>query len=188
VALETSPITRITADSIVTADGTRGPFDVLVLATGFKVFETGNMPPYPVTGAGGLDLESFWSANRFQAYQGVSVPGFPNLFMILGPYGFNGASYFTLIENQSRHIVRCLRRARALGATRVEVTREANDRYFRQMLGRRHRQVFFHGSCATANSYYFDEHGDVPFRASTTLEVMWRSARFPLDAYEFAAS
>jgi cyclohexanone monooxygenase len=108
------------------------------------------------------------------------------MFAILGPYGYNGASYFTLIENQSRHIVRCLQHARRRGATRVEVTRQANDRYWRQMLGRRHRQVFFQGSCSTANSYYFDDHGDVPFRAATTLEVMWRSTRFPLTDYAFA--
>ena len=76
--------------------------------------------------------------------------------------------------------------ARRLGATRIEVTREANDRYFAQQLGRRHRQIFFRGSCATANSYYFDAHGDVPFRAATTVEAWWRSARFPLRDYAFA--
>ena len=186
VALETAPITEITADSIVTEEGTHGPFDVLVLATGFKVFEKGNMPPFRVRGAGGLDLETFWAENRYQAYEGASVPGFPNIFTILGPYGFNGASYFTLIENQSRHIVRCLKRARELGATRAEVKPEANDRYFREMLSRRHRQVFFQGTCGAANSYYFDEHGDVPFRASTTLEIMWRSATYDLDDYAYA--
>lgn len=186
VGLETAPIAQIGADSVITADGAHGPFDVLVLATGFKVFEPGNMPPFPVTGAGGADLEGFWEANRYQAYQGVSVPGFPNMFTILGPYGYNGASYFTLIENQSRHIVRCLQQARRLGATRVEVTREANDRYFAQQLGRRHRQIFFQGNCGTANSYYFDSHGDAPFRASTTLEARWRSTRFPLSDYAFA--
>jgi cation diffusion facilitator CzcD-associated flavoprotein CzcO len=187
VALETAPIERITADAIRTADGDRGPFDVLILATGFKVFESGNMPPFPVRGRGGADLEAFWTENRFQAYQGVSVPGFPNMFSILGPYGYNGASYFTLIENQSRHIVRCLKQARRVGATRVEVTEEANARYFADMLSRRPRQIFFQGTCATANSYYFDDRGDVPFRASTTLEAMWRSARFDLDDYAFAA-
>ncbi|MEX2195080.1 MAG: NAD(P)/FAD-dependent oxidoreductase [Thermoleophilaceae bacterium] len=186
VHLETAPISAFTPSGVRTADGERGPFDVVILATGFKVFEPGNMPPFPVRGAGGADLEAFWAANRYQAYQGVSVPGFPNLFTILGPYGYNGASYFTLIENQSRHIVRCLKRARRLGATRVEVRREANDRYFAQMLARRHRQVFFQGTCGTANSYYFDAHGDVPFRASTTVEAMWRSARFPLEDYAFA--
>ena len=65
---------------------------------------------------------------------------------------------------------------------------QANDRYFAEMLGRRHRQVFFQGTCGTANSYYFDAHGDAPFRASTTLEAMWRSARFDLDDYSFQAA
>ena len=88
----------------------------------------------------------------------------------------------------SRHIIRCLKRARELGATRVEVTAEANDRYLAQMLSRRHRQVFFQGTCAGSNSYYFDAHGDVPFRASTTLEARWRSARFDLDDYVFATT
>jgi hypothetical protein len=83
------------------------------------------------------------------------------------------------------HIVRCLRRARGTGATLVEVKREANDRYFRKMLGRRRNQIFFRGTCENANSYYFDRHGDVPFRASPTLEVAWRSARFDLDDYRF---
>ncbi|MGI8579996.1 MAG: flavin-containing monooxygenase [Solirubrobacteraceae bacterium] len=188
VLLETAPITQITTDGVRTSEGEHRPFDILVLATGFKVFEPGNMPPFPVRGRDGVDLEAFWGANRYQAYEGVSVPGFPNFFTILGPYGFNGASYFTLIENQARHIVRCLRRARQLDATRVEVTAEANDRYFAEMLGRRHRQVFFQGTCDGANSYYFDSHGDVPFRASTTPEVRWRSGRFDLDDYSFASS
>ena len=186
VHLETSPIVEVTGDRMQTADGERGPFDVLILATGFKVFEEGNMPPYPVKGADGFDLAQFFQENRFQSYQGVTIPHFPNLYSILGPYGYNGASYFTLIENQSRHIVRLLKAARERGATRVEVTEEAKDRYMKQMLGRRHRQIFFRGSCSNSNSYYFDQHGDVPFRAATTLEVMWRSARFPLRDYEFA--
>jgi cation diffusion facilitator CzcD-associated flavoprotein CzcO len=187
VHLETAPIAAVEGDAIRTADGDRGPFDALVLATGFKVFESGNMPPFPVRGAGGADLETFFAEQRFQAYEGVSVPGFPNMFSILGPYGYNGASYFTLIENQSRHIVRCLKHARRVGATRVEVTAEANARYFAEMLRRRPRQIFFQGTCGGANSYYFDAHGDVPFRPSTTLEARWRSARFDLGDYAFAS-
>ena len=170
-----------------TVDGTEHDIDVLILATGFKVFDRGNMPPYPVRGRDGVELGDWWDEHRFQAYQGVSVPGFPNLFSILGPYAYNGASYFTLIENQSRHIVRCLRRARATGSTMVEITEEANRRYFDSMLSRRGNQVFFRGGCGTANSYYFDRHGDVPFRASPTLEAAWRSAHFDLSDYRFAA-
>ena len=188
VLLETTPIDAVTAGGVRVAGGTEHGLDVLILATGFKVFDTGNMPPYPVRGARGVDLEEWWDENRYQAYEGVSVPGFPNMFAILGPYGYNGSSYFQLIETQSRHIVRCLKRARQTGATSVEVTREANDRYFEEMLGRRHNQVFFQDGCSTANSYYFDRHGDVPFRASPTIETIWRSARFPLDDYRFEAA
>jgi hypothetical protein len=145
------------------------------------------MPPFEMRGVGGVGLEEWWDANRLQAYEGVSVPGFPNWFAILGPYGFNGQSYFGLIETQMRHIVRCLKRARHERATRVEITPEANRRYFESVLARRPNQIFFQGSCASSNSYYFDKHGDAPFRPSLTLEAAWRSARFDLDDYAFAA-
>jgi cation diffusion facilitator CzcD-associated flavoprotein CzcO len=187
VALETTPIEAITSSGVRTVYGVEHPIDVLICATGFKVFESGNLPPFEIRGVGGVSLDEWWDANRFQAYEGVSVPGFPNWFSILGPYGFNGQSYFGLIETQMRHIVRCLQRARADGATRVEITPEANRRYFESVLARRDNQVFFQGSCATANSYYFDKHGDAPFRPSLTLEAAWRSARFDLDDYAFVA-
>jgi cation diffusion facilitator CzcD-associated flavoprotein CzcO len=187
VLLETTGIEEVTPGGVRVAGGAEHEIDVLVLATGFKVFESGNMPPFPIRGSGGVDLEEWWDANRYQAYEGVSVPGFPNLFTILGPYGYNGSSYFHLIETQARHIVRCLRRARRSDATLVEVTPEANDRYWKAMLARRHNQIFFQDSCQTANSYYFDRHGDAPFRPATSLETSWRSARFDLDDYRFEA-
>ena len=130
VHLATAAIEEITPEGVRTSDGVLHPIDVLVLATGYKVFEKGNMPPFPVSGVGGVELAEFWDANRQQAYEGVSVPGFPNWFTITGPYGFNGQSYFGLIETQMRHIVRCLKRARSEHATRVEITPEANQRYF----------------------------------------------------------
>lgn len=185
VELETAPIETFVPAGARTAEGGEHEFDCLVLATGFKVFEKGNMPPFSVRGRNGVELGEWWEENRFQAYEGTSVPGFPNLFLILGPYGYNGSSYFTLIENQARHIVRCLRRARAAGSTAVEVSAEANRRYFEAMLARRGRQVFFQGTCGTANSYYFDEHGDAPFRPASTIEAAWRSAHFDLDDYRF---
>ena len=184
VVLETTAIDAIIPSGLRTVDGTEHEVDVLVLATGFKVFEPGSIS-YPIRGVGGVDLEQWWAVNRHQAYQGVSVPGFPNMFSIIGPYAFNGASYFHLIEAQMRHITRCLRRARQTGSTLVEITAQANARYFESMLARRDNQIFFQATCATANSYYLDQHGDVPFRASPSLEVNWDSARFNLDNYRF---
>jgi hypothetical protein len=63
-------------------------------------------------------------------------------------------------------------RARAAGGlSRVEVTREANDRYFAEMMRKRHRQIFWQDTCKLANSYYFDKNGDVPLRPASTIEV-----------------
>jgi cation diffusion facilitator CzcD-associated flavoprotein CzcO len=187
VLLETTPIERVTSDAVHHTDGTAHELDVLIFATGFAMFDEG-VPPYPVAGRDGRDLGGWWDANRNQAYEGVSMPGFPNMFLILGPYGFNGQSYFGLIETQMRHITRCLKRARSEDATLVEIRPEANARFFQQMLSRRGSQIFWQDSCALANSYYFDKHGDVPFRASTTLGAAWRSARFDLDDYRFEAA
>ena len=185
VHLQTTPIAEVTPTGVRCTDETEHAIDVLVLATGFKVFESGSTPPFPVTGVDGLDLEAYWDEHRFQAYEGTSVPGFPNLFTVLGPYAYNAASYFTLVENQARHITRCIAGAVERGATQVEVSQEANDRFFAEMLSKRHRQVFFQEDCSASNSYYFTKHGDVPLRPTSTLEAAWRSHRFPLSDYRF---
>lgn len=185
VLLETDPIAEITPTGVRTASGIEHEVEVLILATGFKVMESGNMPTFDMTGVGGRDLEKWWDENRLQAYEGVSVPGFPNFFSIIGPYGYNGSSYFTLIEMQAQHILRLLRHARRRGATRIEVTEAANERYFREMLARRGGQVFWQDSCAVSNSYYFDKHGDVPLKPMSTVEAAWRATHFDLGDYTF---
>lgn len=185
VRLVTEPIDTITPTAVATTDGEAHEIDALVLATGFKVMDTDHVPTFAVTGSGGRSLSRFWDEHRLQAYEGVSVPGFPNMFTVFGPYGYVGSSYFALIETQAHHIVRCLTRARRAAATRVEVTEEANGRYFAEMMRKRHRQVFWQDSCRLANSYYFDKNGDVPLRPTTTVEAYWRSRRFDLDDYRF---
>lgn len=187
VQLVTDPIDKITPAGVVTAGGTAHEVDVLVLATGFKVMDSDNIPTFAVAGTGGQSLSKFWEQHRLQAYEGVSIPGFPNLFSVFGPYGYVGSSYFALVEAQTHHIVRCLEHARRSGATRVEISEAANARYFAEMMRKRHRQVFWQDSCRLANSYYFDKNGDVPLRPTTTVEAYWRSRRFDLDDYRFSA-
>ncbi len=185
VALETTEIDAVTPTSIRVGDGSEHEIDVLILATGFKLFDDGGVPPYPVIGRDGVNIAAWWQENRNHAYEGVSVPGFPNLFLTLGPYGYNGQSYFGLIETQMRHITRCLARARDSESSLIEVTPEANSRFFEEMLSKRHTQIVWQDSCSRANSYYFDNHGDVPFRPSLTLAAAYRSATFDLDDYRF---
>jgi len=185
VTLQTDSIARVTADGICTEAGNEHALDVLILATGFKVTDKDAMPSYPVAGRGGADLGDHWDTYRHHAYQGVSTAGFPNYFTTFGPYGYNGASFFTLIEASAAHIVRVLEAARERDASRVEVTEAAQEAFIADMHARGHRQVFRQGACANANSYYFTRHGDVPFRAATTPEIQWKSRHFPLDDYAF---
>lgn len=185
VELITEPIAAITESGVTTTDGQSHDVDVLILATGFVMMDA-DAATYEITGPGGTSLARFWEENRMQAYEGVSVPGFPNLFTVFGPYGYVGSSYFALIEAQTRHIVRCLTRAERTGAHRVEISAAANDRYFAEMMRKRHRQIFWQPTCQDANSYYFDRNGDVPIRPTTTVEAYWRSRRFPLEDYEFS--
>src|SRR6187551_1074813 len=69
VELETEPIESFTPSGVRT-ESREHEAEVLVLATGFKVFEKGNMPPYPVRGRDGVELGEWWDENRFQAYEG----------------------------------------------------------------------------------------------------------------------
>ncbi|MET0455923.1 MAG: NAD(P)/FAD-dependent oxidoreductase [Mycobacterium sp.] len=185
VELVTEPIAGVTGSGVATTDGSIRDADVLILATGFKVMDVDNLPTFTVTGLKGQTLSRFWTERRLQAYEGVSIPGFPNFFNVMGPYGYVGSSFFALIETQTHHILRCIKRASESKATRVEVSQAANDRFFAEMMRKRHRQIFWQDSCSLANSYYFDQNGDVPLRPTTTLEAQWRSRRFPLDDYEF---
>lgn len=188
VHLETSPITRITSNAVHSVDAVPREIDVLILATGFKVMDPDNMPTYRLRGAHGDTMAEWFQDRRLQSYEGISLPGFPNYFTIFGPYGYNGSSYFNLIEAQTEHILRVLVHARDVRATYVEVTEDANDRFFAEMMQRRRHQIFWQDSCARANSYYFDKHGDVPLRPTTTLESKLRSRRFDLADYTMRTS
>jgi hypothetical protein len=64
----------------------------------------------------------------------VSACGASQLLHREGPYGYVGSSYFALIETQTHQFVRCLQRASREAATRVEVSQEANDRFFAEMM------------------------------------------------------
>ncbi|MGH8528712.1 MAG: flavin-containing monooxygenase [Nevskiales bacterium] len=186
VELVTDSIAKIEPDAIVTMDGKRRPIDVLVLATGFNLWEKGNFPAFDVFGKKGVELGDWWNRNHYQSYEGITVPGFPNLFSIHGPYGYSGFCYFNTIENQMRHIKRCLGEMQRRGANFFEVTEEGKDAYMATMKKRDADTVFTAGNCAGSNSYYFNQHGEATL---LRLSSSWRAARqsrsFPLSHYVF---
>ena len=186
VELVTEPIARVTPRGIATADGRERAVDAIVCATGYHVFDRLCTPGYAVIGRDGVELGEFWERHRFQAYEGASVPGFPNLFLMMGPYSAAGASYFTMIDTQSRHLTRCIREAERRGTGYAEVRRAAHERDFAKVNRRRRTMVLFGGNCADSHSYYFDAHGDAPgLRPVTGFEHWLRSRFFRLSDYAF---
>lgn len=185
VHLETTPIDHFETDGIVTADGNKTTIDTLVLATGYNLWDV-NFPAFEVIGREGRDLGKWWRENRFCAYEGVSVPLFPNFLNLASPYSYSGLSYFTTIEYQMSHIARVFGELRRRGASTFEVTESANEQFLDRMTNLLGDSVFYNGSCQTARSYYFNQHGEAAIlRPTSTLNTRREARRFPLSDYRF---
>jgi thiol-disulfide isomerase/thioredoxin len=106
VELVTDAIERITEGGIVTADGQERAIDVLVCATGFETVQL--LSSITVTGLGGRTLRETW-ANGPEAFHGISVAGFPNMFLSLGPNTATGhTSTLLYIEPETQHSIACM--------------------------------------------------------------------------------
>jgi cation diffusion facilitator CzcD-associated flavoprotein CzcO len=187
VDLITAPIAEVTPTGVRTEDGAEHPADVLVLATGFRMAtDPANYERTPVRGRDGFDLARFYADERLKSYEGVSLPGLPNHFIVFGPYGWIGGTWHQLVEIAAAHAIRVMQAADRLGATMVEVQDDACERWTESMRNRFSGSLFLSGNCATANSYYFDKRGDVPYlRPTSSKEAIKATAGFPLDDYRF---
>ena len=125
VDLREDPIERFTETSVVTRTGEH-PIDMLVLATGFDAI-SGSMLRLNPTGRGGVSLKERWR-DRFHNYLGLTIGGFPNLFMLHGP-GSPGVFYNMPLgaERQMDWIGNCMRRLREKGLCAVEPTPDSEE-------------------------------------------------------------
>ena len=117
-----------TATGVIAADGSVREVDAIACATGFETIEP--LAHLAIVGAGGRTLADAWRDGP-EAYHGITVAGFPNLFMLLGPNtGTGHTSVLIPIEAQARYIRACIReldrrRARSMDV-RAEVLAEHN--------------------------------------------------------------
>lgn len=186
VHLEAGGIERIEPDGIVAKDGTKRSIDTLVLATGFDVWES-NLPAIEVIGREGRDLGKWWRENRFQAYEGMTVPMFPNFVSQASPYAWVGMSWFDTVEYQMRHMKRLFGELQRAGASTFEVTEDANARFLDRMLTLLDDSVFHLGDCATSRSYWFNSSGEAPlFRPTSIRQAVKEQEKFPLSDYAIA--
>jgi cation diffusion facilitator CzcD-associated flavoprotein CzcO len=117
VELVPRAVASVTRDGIVDADGGERKVDAIVMATGFRPAEY--LARLPVTGRGGRALPQQW-AGEPHAYLGITVPGFPNFFMLYGP-GTNGGDIVMMLESQAEYVVRAVRRMIRQRVSAVEV-------------------------------------------------------------------
>jgi 4-hydroxyacetophenone monooxygenase len=131
VELVTDDIARFTPRGIETADGTLREVDVIVTATGFDIVKF--LWPARYAGKNGRDLHDMWNAaDGPRAYLGMMVPEFPNFFMIYGPNSqplSGGTSLHSWYAVWAGYAAQCIARMVEQGKSRVEVKREAYERY-----------------------------------------------------------
>ncbi|MGW4631315.1 flavin-containing monooxygenase [Nocardia sp. NPDC004415] len=185
VHLETNSIDHLEPDGIVTADGHKTQIDTLLLATGFNLWDV-NFPAIEIVGRDGVNLGKFWRDNRFQAYEGITVPKFPNFLSLNSPYSYSGLSYFTTIEAQMKHMGRLFAELFRRGEHTFEVTEQANAQFLDRVTEKLGSSVFYGGDCSTARSYYFNQHGEAALlRPTSTASAHREAVAFPLDDYHY---
>ena len=123
VELVTTPIDRVGPNGLTTTDGATRDVDAILFATGFDT--TSFLAPLEIEGRGGVKLREAWKDGA-EAHLGITVAGFPNLFLLYGPntnLGHN--SILFMIESQVHYIVQCLRELDRRSAAWLEVRRPA---------------------------------------------------------------
>jgi cation diffusion facilitator CzcD-associated flavoprotein CzcO len=180
VTLETSGISCINESGVQTVDGTRHDFDVLVYATGFHT--TDWRWSVEVTGTAGT-LNDAWS-NGAEAYQGVTVAGFPNLFVLYGPntnLGHNSITY--MMEAQVGYVLQALDHMDAEGIAALAPSSAAQHAYNEQLQQELANTVW--GDPACGNSWYKNAEGKIVQNWSRSArEFAEMLATFSSEGYE----
>jgi cation diffusion facilitator CzcD-associated flavoprotein CzcO len=151
VELVTSGIAEIREQSIVTADGVERPVDAIVYSTGFRVTEM--LGGIRIYGRSGAELHDVWR-DRIAAYLGITVPDFPNFFMLLGPNtGLGHNSVVLMIEAQVRYVMSCLKLMKDRKAGALDLKPERMQGFIDELRARLPGTVWESGGC---KSWYQD--------------------------------
>ena len=176
VDLVRTPIDHIESDAVVTTDGTRHHADVLVYATGFRVNDM--VSSLKVFGRNGIELHEQWG-DRPAAYLGITVPNFPNFFLLYGP-GTNLASGGSLIfhsECEVRYIMGCLDALIAADKAAMEPRQDRYDDWYRRCQAELSTTVWAHPGIK--HSFYKNADGLVHSLSPWRLVDYWTWTRTP---------
>ena len=181
VSLITDDIKQITATGVVTADGVHHEVDVIIYGTGFHASKF--LTPLKIRGRNGVDLHDEWNGEA-RAYMGVTVPKFPNLFLLYGPNTnivINGSIiYFS--ECEVNYVLEAIRELLAHDARALDCKQTVHDAYNARIDEGNQRMSW---GVADVHSWYKNDSGRVAQNWPFTLLEFWEQTRtVNLDDYE----
>jgi len=175
VELVSDKIREITEHGVLTDDGVERSFDVIIYGTGFHASKF--LMPMEVHGSGGVDIHEHWDGDA-RAYLGITVPGYPNLFLLYGPNTnivINGSIiYFS--ECEAHYIVECVRMLLERGKQTLDVKREVHDAYNEKIDADNKMMAW---GASTVNAWYKNEKGRVTQNWPYSLLEYWQWTREP---------
>jgi 4-hydroxyacetophenone monooxygenase len=181
VHLITDKIKEITPHGVLTMDGAERAADVIIYGTGFQASHF--LMPMRVVGRGGADLTAEWDGDA-RAYMGITVPKFPNFFMLYGPNTnivVNGSIiYFS--ECEVRYVLGCLRLLLDEGHRALDCKPEVHDAYNLRIDKANRLRTW---GASSVNSWYKNDRGRVAQNWPFNLIEYWKQTLAP-DPADFA--
>jgi 4-hydroxyacetophenone monooxygenase len=175
VELVTTGIDRITAKGIRTLDGDEIPVDVIVYGTGFQASDF--LTPMKVVGRGGRDLHDWWDGDS-RAYLGITIPHFPNLFLMYGPNTnivVNGSIIF-FSECEVDYILAAIRMLLESGHLAMDCREAVHDAYNRKIDAQNRERTW---GAASVNTWYRNAKGRISQNWPFGLLDYWKQTRSP---------
>jgi cation diffusion facilitator CzcD-associated flavoprotein CzcO len=181
VELVTDPIEEIRSTGIETKDGALREVDAIILSTGFQLGFA--KTPFRIVGRGGITLDEAWSGGAV-AHKGMTVAGFPNWFIMMGPNtGPGHTSVLVFTEAQIAHAVAAIRRIRDEDLRFLDIRPDVQARYNAGIQKRMPRMAWSSG----CNSWYLSEDGsNHSLYPGFAAEYVLRTRRFKAGDYEIA--
>jgi 4-hydroxyacetophenone monooxygenase len=178
VTLITEAVDHVSGNAVVTRSGVEVPADVIALATGFKVLQF--LWPMDIVGSSGATLREQWGVDDAKAYLGVTVPDFPNFFIVNGPNtnAGHGGSAIHATEFQVRYIMAAIAHLLASRIPAVDVDRDVFLRYNTELDDALAQCIWSHTGMTT---YYRNDAGRI------VVSSPWKYIDYWARLREFAA-
>jgi 4-hydroxyacetophenone monooxygenase len=174
VSLITEAVDHVDGDKVVTRSGGETAADVIALATGFKVLQF--LWPMDIIGRSGKTLREQWGVDDAKAYLGVTVPDFPNFFIVNGPNtnAGHGGSAIHPTEFQVRYIMQAIRHLLVTETATVDVDSSVFSRYNDELDEALAHCIWSHQGMTT---YYRNEAGRIVVSSPWKYVDYWERTR-----------